>query len=198
MSSATFLAIFTDLMKSRIQHIIRSLTVSFLMAGFFAHLLGPFSSYAQKTAFARWLDYNIVSSGNENEVELRNTVKQLPEQTDDLWILIKEASELVANYSDQFKILVSNDDQPNSESGSAWLIEQWNMFQNQKSGFKSIFVENLKILSNWSPQNPEIISPSGISGFDQYSHSKRFFIHPGVIFNHLHQPLISGISINAP
>lgn len=168
------------------------------MAGFLAHLLGPFSSHVQKTAFTRWLDYNIVSSGSENEVKLRNTIKQLPEKADDFGILVKEASELVASNSDQFKIPISKNSDKDKEQGSIWLIGQWNIFQNQQSGFNSVLVESLKVLSTWTPQHLEISTPAGKTSISHYSISQKFIYDSGFGIAVYLRPLISGISINAP
>jgi len=53
------------------------------MAGFMVHLIVPFSSSAQKIAFTQWLDQNVVVTGNESEVKLRNSIRELPEQSGD-------------------------------------------------------------------------------------------------------------------
>lgn len=185
-------------MNKGIQHIYRSVTVTFLMAGFLAHLLVPFSSQAQKTAFTRWLSYNVVSSGNESELKLRNSIKELPEQNADFWILVKEASELVANHRDHFKIPYSNSGQPDNQPETDWLIEQWNMFQNQKSGFKSVLAESIKILSNWIPQDLGTSYFDGSTGPHQPISQKKISCFPNILSTGILQPLISGISINAP
>lgn len=192
------LSIFTSLMNKRATHIFRSITITFLMAGFLAHLLVPFSSQAQKTAFTRWLDHNVVSSGNESEVKLRNTIKELPEQAGDFWILVEEASELVANHRDHFKIPVSSDTHTQNQSQSGWLIEQWNMFQNQKSGFNSVLVESLKVLPNWIPQTLDVSGITNHSNQHQVIPQNEVFYSFAVILGENLQPLISGISINAP
>ncbi len=168
------------------------------MGSFLAHLLIPFSSQAQKTAFTRWLDHNVVASGNENEIKLRNTIKELPDQSGDFWLLVQEASELVANHQDDFRIPFSNPAKDGNQPVSTVLIEQWNQFQNQKSGFKSVLAESLKTFSGW-------ISQAGFSLFfsnspDQHPnliHSDKI-VSAGKTVSIALIPLISGISINAP
>lgn len=163
-----------------------------------AHLLVPFSSQAKKTAFTQWLNHNVVSSGNEREVELRNTIKELPEQAGDFWVLVQEASELVASHRDHFKIPVTSNNHTKNQSESGWLIEQWNMFQDQKSGFNSVLVESLKVLSNWIPQTPDISGITGNSDLHQFIFQKEvFYSSLGLLSGNL-KPLVSGISINAP
>lgn len=193
-----FLAIFISLMSKKTTHIFRSVTITFLMVGFMAHLLVPFSSQAKKTAFTQWLNHNVVSSGNESEVELRNTIKELPEQAGDFWLLVQEASELVASHRDHFKIPVSSNNQAGNQAESGWLIEQWNMFQNQKSGFNSVLVESLKVLSNWIPQTLDISGITGHSDRHQFIIQKEIFYSPFAVLSGNLKPLISGISINAP
>lgn len=185
-------------MKNRVNHIFRSVTITCLMAGFLAHLIVPFSSQAQKTAFTRWLSHNVVSSGNQSEIELRNTINELPEQTGDFWKLVQEASELVVSHKDYFKISVSNPDDTGKQTDSSWLVEQWNSFQNQESGFNSVLAESVKALSKWIPQHSDVSSFRG----DPLTHQKYLlqdlFFYSFRTSTDLIQPLISGISINAP
>ena len=168
------------------------------MAGFFAHLIVPFSSQAQKTAFTRWLSHNVVSSGNESEIELRNTINELPEQTGDFWKLVQEASELVVSHKDYFKISVSNPGNSESQTDSRWLIEQWNSFQNQESGFNSVLAESVKALSKWIPQHPDLSSYKADPLVRQKKLLLELFFYSFRTSTDLIQPLISGISINAP
>ncbi|NBC65871.1 MAG: hypothetical protein GVY07_09490 [Bacteroidetes bacterium] len=187
-------------MKNRIDHIIRSVTITCLMAGLLAHLVVPFSSQAQKTAFTRWLNYNVVASGNESEIKLRNTISELPEQSGDFLGLVREASELVANHKDHFKIFDFDKDTGESDNPpeSNWLIDQWNNFQNQKSGFNSVLIESVKILSKWIPNSPGFSSFKG--HFDKYQTKipPKLFFYSFRASTDLIQPLSSGISINAP
>lgn len=185
-------------MKNRIRHIFRSVTITCLMAGFLAHLIVPFSSQAQKTAFTRWLNHNVVASGNESEIKLRNSINELPEQAGDFWGLIQEASELVANHKEYFRISVTNPGKTGESSKSDWLIEQWNSFQNQKSGFNSVLTESVKALSKWIPQNQYFSSFRGNTGTHQHNFFAEFFFDTFRSSADFLQPLISGISINAP
>lgn len=185
-------------MKNRTKHIFRSVTITCLMAGFLAHLIVPFSSQAQKTAFTRWLNQNVVASGNESEIELRNTIKELPEQSDDFWKLVQEASELVVSHKDYFKISVSGPQDTEQHTGSSWLIDQWNSFQNHEFGFKTVLTESVKALSKWIPQNVNFSSIQGSSENHQIKFIKELFFFSFRTSADLLQPLISGISINAP
>ena len=104
MSTARLLPIFDSLMKKRFSHIIRSTVISFLMTGLLAHLLVPFSSHAQKTAFSQWLNQNVASSGDESESELRDAILKLPEQISDFRLLVEQASNLIASNKEDFSL----------------------------------------------------------------------------------------------
>lgn len=198
MSTDSFLSIFTGLMKNRMNHIFRSLTILCLMAGFFAHLIVPFSSQAQKKAFTRWLNHNVVSSGNESEIKLRNSINELPEQTGDFLGLVQEASELIASHKDHFNIYVSNPTDTESHTESSWLIRQWNSFQNQKSGFNSVLTESLKTLTKWIPQSSHHSASEIFSKTDQNKLFSELFVYTFRVSTNQLKPLVSGISINAP
>ena len=168
------------------------------MTGFLAHLLLPLSSHAQKTAFTRWLDHNVVATGDENEVKLRNTIRQLPEQSNDFLILVQEASQLVANHKDEFRLYISLPEDSQSQV-STWLIGQWNVFQHQKTGMNAIIPDAVQPFQKWlSSQNfSKLLStPAVIHSLFLYNTfevlSEPFTIREGIV------PLISGISINAP
>lgn len=165
-----------------------------------AHLLMPFSSSAQKTAFTKWLDHNVVASGNENEVKIRNLIRGLPDQSGDFRVLVQQASELVSKHRNNFKIQFSFEHDEGKQGVSSWLIDQWNVFQNHQSGRFGILPEGQLSINKWISPN----SFSTISVF--YSSLKLIRYHSyfdSVISvddwnNRFLIPLKSGISINAP
>ncbi len=185
-------------MKKGFTHIYRSAIILILMTGFLAHLLLPLSSHAQKTAFTRWLDHNVVATGDENEVKLRNTIRQLSEQSHDFLILVQEASQLVANHKDEFRIYASLPESSHSQV-STWLISQWNVFQHQKTGMNAILPDATQPIQKWfSTQNfskylssPEVTSALLFNNFFEVL-PEPFTIREAIV------PLINGISINAP
>lgn len=184
-------------MNTGVSHIVRKAVVSVLLAGFLAHLALPFSAKAQKTAFTQWLDHNVVSTGDDNEIRLRNTIRQLPSQTSDFSVLVEKASELVANNKDEFRI------QPFSAEGNqnevtSWLVSQWNVFQHQKTEKKAVLQELVKFLPKW-------ISLQDVPAAAWFSptHLPEFSLltEPATLSDdwvRIFPPLASGISINAP
>ncbi len=187
------------LMKNHLSHIFRSLTISVVMAGFMAHLIMPFSSHAQKTAFTQWLDHNVVASGNENEIKLRNTIRELPEQSGDFWILVQQASELVANHKEDFRIHFSFSDGFEHHHMTSWLIGQWNVFQNHQTGTNAILPEIHQPVYKWISSNgfSSALQPcltKVLSQFQEFSIIQLPIIPRAISLI----PLESGISINAP
>ena len=168
------------------------------MAGFFAHLVLPFSSHAQKTAFTRWLDHNIVATGDENEIKLRNTIRQLPEKTGNFWVLIQEASDLVANHKEEFSLKVNLPESSDNQV-SSWLVGQWNVFQHQNTGKNAVLSDSNHAIQKW-------ISSNNLSKTFLATTDKALLLQ-NQIFEILRTakvvvrsiaPLKSGISINAP
>jgi len=198
LSTAGYLSIFTPLMKSGLSHIFRISVITLLMAGFLAHLILPLSSQAQKTSFTRWLDNNVVATGDENEIKLRNTIRQLPEQTGDFWVLIQEASQLVASHKDDFRLKVNLPENPEAQSPT-WLIGQWNSFQHHKTGNNAILNDATQSLQKWinSGNSSKFFTAPSEAVKLVYGNLAGLLKEPVLAILSL-IPLASGISINAP
>jgi len=198
LSTARLLPIFDSLMKKRFSHIIRSTVISFLMTGLLAHLLVPFSSHAQKTAFSQWLNQNVASSGDESESELRDAILKLPEQISDFRLLVEQASNLIASNKEDFRLnrtLPEN----SSDQVTSWLVGQWNFFQQQQTGTDALLPETPAPAKKW-------ITPSNLSKMlfaigtadDNLLNSESHFLRSHFNPSYFIRPLVSGISINAP
>ena len=171
------------------------------MAGFMVHLIVPFSSSAQKAAFTQWLDHNVVSTGNESELKLRNSIRQLPGQSGDLWVLIQQASELVKNNREDFRIHFAFDDSDHEEQQrvSSWLVSQWSVFQNHQDASNAVLPEIPQPIYKWltlNSQNSGIFTQTVPKLFDlsqaEFGNKTSVWIQKAIT------PLKSGISINAP
>lgn len=185
-------------MKIDFSHIFRNAVVSVLLAGLLAHLFLPFSSDAQKTAFTRWLDHNVVSTGDETELKLRNTIRGLPEKSGNLFVLIQEASELISNHKEEFKLKHTFPE--NSEKKvTSWLVGQWNIFQHQKSGTDAILPDAAQSFHKWISyqQTPSFLS-SISDGDKSLYHTNQKGLYVSKLLKRVLSPLTSGISINAP
>lgn len=188
-------------MKSTISHTIRIVTIYLLMAGFMVHLIVPFSSSAQKIAFTQWLDQNVVVTGNESEAILRNSIRELPEQSGDLWILIQQASELIKNHKDDFRIHFVFDESEHEEQQrvSSWLVSQWSVFQNHSDTNNAVLPEVNHVINKWltlNSQNNSVFTQSAPKVFDlsqpDFGNRASAWIQKAIA------PLKSGIGINAP
>lgn len=198
MSTAGHLTIFDSLMKNRFSHIVRTSIVSFLVAGMLAHLFVPFTSHAQKTAFTQWLNQSVAASGDDSENELRNAIRKLPEQTSDFRVLVEQASQLVASNKDEFKLNVAF---PSStgDQVTSWLVSQWNVFQQQQTGTDALAPETSVPAQKWLNTNNLSKSIIGFSKkMDGYDRGTPVNLIIPQVQKILLEPLVSGISINAP
>lgn len=185
-------------MKKGFSHIFRSGVISVLMVGFLAHLVLPFSSHAQKASFTQWLDHNVVSSGDENELKLRDSIRKLHEQSADFWILVQEASELVSSHKEEFRLLSSLPDQADSQVTS-WLIGQWNVFQDHQTGTNAILPDASQSIQKWISLNNSSKSTFGAAQDQTPLDLFVTDLHPYTpAADRTITPLESGISINAP
>jgi len=185
-------------MKNRATNIFQRFVVSVLLVGLTAHLLVPFFGNAQKTAFTQWLDYNVVASGDESELELRSTIRNLPENTDNFWMLVQEASELISNHKDEFRISPFAASEQNDHVTS-WLIDQWSLFKHHKTGSNAILPEILNPLQKWISQSTlttEQFFTDQRTVLQQFSEIG--FLYSSDLIDRSLSPLVNGISINAP
>ena len=186
-------------MKNQFSHIFRTLTISVLMAGLLAHLLLPFSSHVQKTAFTQWLDQKVVASGNENEGKLRDTIRQLPEKSGDFWVLVQEASELISNHKDDFRINFTFGEEGENKQVTSWLVGQWNLFHYQKSATNAVLPEISHQFHKWISLNSfgNSLKPS-TNLLSDFRDNNFISFSENVLINRTIIPLVNGISINAP
>ena len=188
-------------MQKKGSHIFRSLIVMLVMSGLAAHLAAPFSSHAQKTAFTRWLGNNISESGSEKEIHLRKSIQKLPDQSEDFWVLVQQASRLIADNSDTFELPidkpVENSDSENETHLTNWLLNQWERYQHQSSGFNFLLPDSQKVSIKLAFQT--VFTGSGLSGLKNFFSKQpatEFFSADQLIPLHI-IPHLSGISINA-
>lgn len=198
MSTAGLLTIFDSLMKKRFSHIVRTAVVSFLMSGLLAHLVVPFTSHAQKTAFTQWLNQNVSSDSDDSERELRNAILKLPETATDFRILVEQASQIIESNKDDFNLnrpLPEN----SSDQVTSWLVGQWTKFQHQQTGSDALLPETPAPSQKWISSNnfsKSLFTNEIDRTVPECFESRKLyaFTNPAKSL----QPLKSGISINAP
>ncbi len=185
-------------MNKRFSHITRLTIIGILFVGFSAHLVIPFFGDAKKTAFTQWLNHKVIATGEDTEIELRDRIKKLPKEASNFWMLVQDASKLIADHEEDFQIGLFSTTNEN-ERVSNWLISQWSTFNNHTSSTNAVLPESVKPIQKW-------LSQWNADSFSKLIHSKTRLIpqikiqtlhlQPGI--RHLLPPLISGISINAP
>ena len=184
-------------MKSRLSHIYRSCVIAILFAGFAAHIAIPFFGDLQKSAFTQWLDQNVkVESDNLNN-DLRDRIRELPDEAANLWVLIQDASKLVSENEDNFRIRPFTAES-HQDRVVTWLIGQWSSYKHQQNNTKAVLPKIIAPVHKWLTQSVSF-SASFSEPFVQSAPKNSFTIIsvPSVIIS-LFSPPSSGISINAP
>ena len=179
-------------------HTARQLLISLLLTGFLAHMMMPLSGYAKKTAFTQWLHQNLIASGDDNEIRLRNTINELPAQSDSFNALLLKASRLVKDYSDEFNIRFSFQDHDDEPMISSWLAGQWNASQHQQNSKVALLTDGMPLLTKCTFQLSDFSSASRRTELQPapilFEYSISSMGHPSFIS----KPLSGGVSINAP
>jgi hypothetical protein len=185
-------------MKNKFSHIFNPAIISILVGGFLAQLALPFSATAKNQAFTQWLDHNVVASGGENELHLRNSIKNLPQHSSDFRMLLDKATVLVNSHKENFKIQpIFPVDEENEVS--TWLIGQWNVFQHQKTTSNAVVPKLTNVIQMWLP-NLSGLHSAGFSENQIDSLTVPVFLLQQTFSSQqiLLSPFISGTAINAP
>lgn len=182
------------------KHIFKKVTITVLAASLLAHVIVPLSGQVKKAAFTNWLTNNVISSGSESELELRNSIRNLPEQSNDFWVLVKQASELVAANKDDFKLRLAHlPVDGKSDNVTTHLIGQWSIFHSHSTAQNAVIPDVVQTFNKWlqsgSSQTAVLFAPvkETFKRFQLPSFYSNTFI-PAIA----QIPLVGGISINAP
>jgi hypothetical protein len=181
-------------------HIANPFLSGLIIFSLIGHLAIPFSSQAKKTAFTHWLSHNIISSGSHSDKDLRTTILKLPNQSQNFEVLVKQASELIANHKEQFKFnLALPYSDGTDQRMSTLLIDQWSVFNSHKTGQMAVIPDLLQSVNKWLPSKtifpatPDFTSVSMIRP-RLTANLNAQYQSPTVII----VPLISGYSIHSP
>lgn len=176
----------------------RQLVTALLLVGLSGHLLLPYFGQAQKAAFSQWLHHNVVPTNGDQDRELRDAIRSLPATSSSFQALVHNATELVNNNKDKFRMLPLSGDQP-ADRMSFWLVDQWSHFHHHKTGQNALLPDALSQTFKWVHQPGAVLSAAA---------AFRTLPVPGLTAEWLTQrsvratlwlpPLVSGISINAP
>jgi hypothetical protein len=176
--------------------IIQRLAFSLLGLGMVAHFAIPLSSQAQKTSFINWLSQNVVSETTAQS-DVRVSIRQLPYQTEDFSLLLAEASQLVANNHNEFRIPKQRKAEVPASNLGQWLIDQWSA-HNQHNKPNAVLPDVVQPYPKWTVQLDHF---SALQNNSKLLFSSDFKVQSEilkVVFNRFLTPLLSGVSINAP
>jgi hypothetical protein len=181
-------------------HIAKTFLCGLIIFSLLGHLAIPFSSQAKKTAFTNWLSHNVKSSDSRTEQNLRNTILELPSHSQNFEVLVKQASELIANHKEKFKF---NLGLPTNDSEAQWmstlLIDQWSVFNTHKTGQLAILPDLYQTFNKWLPSKsifpsiPDFLSDSIVRPRLSSIITGQYVPQAVAVV-----PLISGYSINSP
>lgn len=176
--------------------IIQRLAFSLLGLGMIAHFAIPLSTQAQKTSFVNWLSQNVITAAT-TQSDVRDSIRQLPYQTENFSLLLAEASQLVANNQTDFRIPKQRKAEVPASNLGQWLIDQWSA-HNQHNKPNAVLPDVVQPYPKWTVQ---LVLFSALQNNSKPFFSIDFKVQKEtlqVIFSRFLTPLLSGISINAP
>lgn len=123
-------------------HIARISSFLLLMMGMVLHFAKPIEDKAGQDAFTFWLESHLKTQNDK----ILNQIEALSNDTEELEFVIRKASELVLNHSEDFELPVSENSNESSEEDLYHiLLTEWNNYQNSSSGMgKAVFIQNIK------------------------------------------------------
>jgi hypothetical protein len=187
-------------MKIQEKHIAKPFLCGLIIFSLLGHLAIPFSSQAKKAAFTNWLSHNVITSDSRSEQDLRDTILDLPSHSQNFEILVRQASELIANHKENFRFNLGipfNDGA--DQRMSTLLIDQWSVFNSHKTGQVAVIPDLFQSVNKLLPSKTMFPATSGFAS--------EALLRPRLSLNVSGQydppaaavvPLISGYSINSP
>lgn len=187
-------------MKNQEKHIAKPLLCGLIIFSLLGHLAIPFSSQAKKAAFTNWLSHNVIPSDSRTEQDLRDTILELPNHSQNFEILVRQASELIANHKENFRF---NLGVPLSDGAdqrmSTLLIDQWSVFNSHKTGQVAVIPDLFQSANKLLPSKimvlatPDFKSEALLQAHISMNISGQY--NPPAVAV---VPLVSGYSIHSP
>jgi len=181
-------------------HITKPFLCGLIIFSLLGHLAIPFSSQAKKAAFTNWLSHNVITSDSRSEQELRDTILDLPSHSQNFEILVKQASELIANHKENFRFNLGIPISDGADQRmSTLLIDQWSVFNSHKTGQVAVIPDLFKSVNKLLPSKTMFPATPGFTS--------EALLRPRISINvsgHYNPPvvtvvpLISGYSIHSP
>lgn len=184
-------------MNSRLSHIYRSFVIAFLLAGFAAHIAVPFFGDLQKSAFTQWLDQNVKVESDDLNSDLRDRIREMPNEAANLWTLIQDASKLISENEKDFRIAPFTSESQQDQV-TTWLIGQWSSYKHQQTNTKAVLPKIVAPVYKWLTQLTPINASFSESAAISAPKLRIEIVSITDVIISLFSPPSSGISINAP
>jgi len=175
-------------------HIAKIYSFTVILLGFALHLSEPIQESNTHSEFTSWLDAKVKT---EENAEIRKLITDLANDADELESVIRKASEIVSENSEDFELPFGE-----SETSDVFdvIIDEWNAYQNSSAGMgKAVIIETAK--SNAVQQNEAPNLNKASKSVSASCMNNLVTIEAG--WNTFSQntsslPFISGVAINAP
>jgi hypothetical protein len=180
-------------------HITRTLSVAALLAGMVFYFLKPVNNEAKQGAFTNWLQSHLKTNLDNDKV--KEQIRELSyTDEEELESVIRRASVLVKNHSDDFEIPI-NSESENEQEVFKILLKSWNNYQQSSSGMgKAVIIKQAQPYSVL-PVDGLAFHANSPSAQQQFLYSKSGvnIEQQPVLFHNFHiSPLSGGTAIGAP
>ncbi|MEX2602544.1 MAG: hypothetical protein WD355_12900 [Balneolaceae bacterium] len=168
-----------------------------LVLGMAFYISFPYSSQAQKTAFAEWLNESIISGESDNESVIRDQLRRLPYQSESFDSFLHQASLLISSNKTDFGLPVDSDSTEPKEFGQ-WLYTQWTLQQDSATS-GAVVPDTIQPTPKWHFQHQP--TPANSTKFIRDLIQSYSNLLPDVfvyVIQKLPIPFLNGSAINAP
>lgn len=173
-------------------HITKTYSLAIILLGFVLHFASPTQESKTHSEFTSWLDAKVKTEDNS---EIRKLISELADDVEELESVIRKASEIVSENSDDFELPFGEE-----ENVLDVIIDEWNAYQNSSNGMgKAVIIETVK--SNAVQQNEALNSSKASKSVSASCMNNLVTLEAGwKIFSQITSstPFESGVAINAP
>tara|TARA_R110002124_G_scaffold285065_2_gene463145 strand:- start:9900 stop:10445 length:546 start_codon:yes stop_codon:yes gene_type:complete len=175
-------------------HITKTYSLAVILLGFVLHFAEPIQESKTHSEFTSWLDAKVKTEDNS---EIRKLISELADDAEELESVIRKASEIVSQNSEDFELPFGEEENPDVLDV---IIDEWNAYQNSSAGMgKAVVVENIK--SNAFSQKEAASLKKASKSVSESCMNNLVTVEAGwntFSAQSFSKPFISGVAINAP
>lgn len=180
-------------------YLIQLVTGSLLVLGMVIYTTLPYSSHAQKTAFAEWLNESIIPGESENETTIRDQLRRLPYQSESFDSFLQQASLLITSNKPDFGFPVDNDSTEEPKEFGQWLYTQWTLQQESAASGNAVVPDTIQPTPKWHFQHQASQADGAKFIRDLFQSCSNLLPDAFVyVIQRLPIPFLNGSAINAP